>query len=111
MGNGPLPVHRLRADFERWLVERQCDRGVCFYSAKEWAEKGETMADGAALHLVIEASPLFSLVNTYWDDFPGGVETAQAALNDLNDFLESRGYFYELGYAWSMHLYPISDRA
>lgn len=101
---GPLPVERLRDDFGRWLADRHFDRGVKFYTQEQWAARGEQLCLDAAITVLIEESPLFALLNTYWEDFPGD---PQSALADLEDFLESRGYWYDLGFTWSLHLYPV----
>jgi hypothetical protein len=99
-----LPADRLRADVEVWLADHDHDpRRVRFYTPAEWAARGETMGDGATLHLNVEDSALCALVN-YPEDYPGDAEADE---QDFIDLLASRGYWYEIGFTWRLHFYPL----
>lgn len=92
-----LPIRVVRDRLWAYLLRRDILRGVYFYSPVEWKAKGEDMAVGASLHIVMDSSPLMGIANSLDED--------------LNGFLEAMGWYYELGFEWSMHLYPLSVHA
>ena len=71
--------------------------GTRVYTKKEWKEKGEQYGVTADLTLVIEGSPLYNCLNygePSWD-----------ASEQLRELASNNGYYYEQGYAWSVHFY------
>ena len=97
-----MTPERLRTELQAWITERNLGRGVRFYTSHEWFdEKGESIGRGAVLHAVIEESPLCAMLNHYSEDLPVGVKSTE---EELNEFLAERGFYWELGFVWSLHV-------
>lgn len=71
---------------------------VHFYSPKEWKDRGEQFGDGALASVTFEGE-LYDAINN--NEF--GTNIAEKIRSDL----EQHNLYYEQGYAWSMHIYPI----
>jgi hypothetical protein len=92
---GPAPAELLAQALDAYLRPNGFMYDARFWSPEEWAEKGETtMGEGAELHLTYEG-PLYTALN-----YGRGVEYAK-----ILEIANSHGYWFELGYAWSMHFY------
>lgn len=67
------------------------------YTKQEWRDRHEPYGNDAICTLVIDGSPLYDAFNygTY------GWKTAE----DFGDLCHSLGCWYELGFAWSVHIY------
>jgi hypothetical protein len=81
---------------EKWLKERELFRDTRVYTREEWRERGEPYGNGAVATIATEG-PLYAIMN--YGEAPRTLEL-------LIGFLEKMGLWYELGYAWSIHLYP-----
>lgn len=94
-------VEALRKDLDAWL---DADGGrlrgdARIYSAEEWADRGEPYGRTSALTLTIDGSPLYMALNhgePSWD-----------IMEELDAIANRHGYWWELGYAWSVHFYPL----
>lgn len=99
-----VPVEELQAKVAAYLREHEgFDRGTRFYSREEWQARGEEVAADAPLTLLIEESALSHILNWCED-----AELIGQTEEELSNLLEPLGYYYELGYTWTMHFYPIS---
>jgi hypothetical protein len=92
-----LGIERLRNAIDAWLSNNDM-RAVRWYTAKEWEAKGEEMCEGASLHAVMEESELSGLLGYCHD---------QELWNDFNDLVTVHGYWFELGFSWSVHFYEV----
>jgi len=94
------PIEIVKAELIEWIEKNELE--VChFYSRHEWeVVKGEDMAKGASLTINIESSPLYTMFN-YGQD--------SRLLEELTAILEKHGYYWELGFSWSLHFWKIID--
>lgn len=92
----PTNIQRLRVAIEEWLIRNELDTDTRFYKMNEWRERKEKHLNDAELILVFE-STLHTMLN-----FGGDTE-------EFDEFIESFGYYYEIGDSWNMGFYPIPD--
>lgn len=92
----PSNIQRLRAAIEEWLIRNDLDMDTGFISIEEWRSRNEDYLNNAELVLVFEGD-LYTMLNFGGDTF------------EFEDFIESFGYYYELGHSWNMGFYPIPD--
>jgi ubiquitin-protein ligase len=92
----------LKAIVEQYLRRRHLHHGATVYTPGEWEERGERYGEHSVLTITTEG-PLGELLN-YADG-----EGAQEELADWEAFMKSLGLWWELGYAWSVHLYPVGE--
>lgn len=71
---------------------------VYFYSPKEWTTRRQGVGENALATVTFEGE-LYDAIN--YDTF--GTNIAEKIRIDLL----AHGLYYELGYAWSMHIYQI----
>jgi hypothetical protein len=90
---------KLRTVVEEYIKRWDLSGYNRLYTPKEWLDRHEKIGLGADLTLVCEGE-FNHLLNGYVRDYRG-------ILGDLEDSLEKIGYWYELGYAWSVHFYKI----
>ncbi|HAX5242420.1 TPA: hypothetical protein JZG60_004707 [Escherichia coli] len=90
-------LERMKNAISEWAIKEGLWHDAQFYSNKEWNERGEKIHDDALLVLTIDSSGLYNLLN-------GGCDT-----EEFEDLVESFGFFYEMGYAWSIGFYPLED--
>jgi ubiquitin-protein ligase len=95
----PRGLEWKRRAIEQYLQSRELSHDSHVYTQEEWRARGEKYGNEAPLTITTEG-PLYALLNR------GDWETAADELADFNRFLESLGLYYELGYAWTVHLYP-----
>lgn len=95
MASNPIPIERTALDIGAWFFANGLT-DCRVWLPDEWAAKGETMGEAALLHLTFDNNLI--LIDPLMESEP---------LSDLRDLIESRGYFVELGYSWSGHLYPL----
>ena len=91
-------VAELQRKVQDWLNYREFTDDTMFWSRERWLARKENMCDDADLHLTTEGN-LYELVNGNDEDDLRG---------ELNKLLERLGYWWEHGYAWSIHFYPLS---
>lgn len=89
-------LNALKEALHEWLIRNELDGDISFYSKAEWAKRVEEYLNDADLILVFEGS-LYTLLN-----FGGDTD-------EFDDYVESFGFYYELGNAWNMGFYPIPD--
>lgn len=91
-----VPVDKLRDAVDRWLI-RNGFHPITWYTPEQWRTKGEDICIDADLHAVIDG------------DFAAVVDRAATdEFADLDDLFRSYGYWLERGFAWSIHLYPLT---
>jgi hypothetical protein len=93
----PTNIERLRGGIEEWLILNDLDTDTSFVSIDEWLERKEDELNDTELVLVFEGG-LYDLMN-----YGGDAEV----FLEFREYVESFGYFYELGNAWNMGFYPI----
>lgn len=96
------PTARLRDEFMEYL-RKSYDSvlDVRCYFPEEWRRRGERYGEGALLTATIEGHPLSRDLNGYSED-----KGARRRYEAFDRWCEERGYFWELGYSWSLHFYP-----
>lgn len=67
------------------------------YTKSEWRKRGEPYGNNAVCTLVIDGSPMYDVLNY------GG--SGWQISERFHDMLGELGYWYELGFAWSVHIY------
>ena len=90
----PTNIERLRVAVEEWLIRNHLDADTQFYEMSEWRSRNEEYLNEADLVLVFEGG-LYTQLNDGGDTF------------EFDEYVESFGYFYELGHSWNMGFYPI----
>ncbi len=93
---------KVKEEIEAYLKAKDLAFDSHVYLREEWRERDEKYGNDAVITITTEG-PLGRLLN--YGDWSG----AEEELEDWNRFLEERGLWWELGYAWSVHLYP-TDR-
>jgi len=85
---------KFRAFCKKHDVELGC---TSIYSKEEWNDRGEIYGLGADFTIASEDEFLSRIeYSSNWD-----------FQTNFHEFLESIGYWYEQGYHWSFHLYPL----
>jgi len=97
----PEQVQMLAAQIQQYLVQNKLDYDSGIYTQEQWRARGEQYGTDAVLTITTEG-PLYDVLN-----FHGGASTYREE-EKFRSFLEKLGYYYELGYAWSVHIYPIN---
>lgn len=73
---------------------------ACVLTQAEWMDRNEEYGHGAAATMVIDGSVLYQSFN-----FGEPPEEAE----ELTAIAEALGYFIEMGFAWSLHFYPVEQ--
>jgi hypothetical protein len=80
-----------------WLASHEYMKGDAkIYTTQEWRDRGEKYGRGAFCTLTLDGSPLYNMVN--YMEMPKLHE-------EFQEMLRKNGFYYDLGYAWSMHIY------
>ena len=90
-------LERMKQALKEWTIKESMFNDATFLTNKEWNERGEKLHNDALMVLVIDGSGLFSLLNHGHDT------------TELEDLVESFGFWYELGYSWSLGFYPTEN--
>ena len=90
---------RLKTAIMGWLRRKRLDHDARFYTAEEWAARGEEYGRGSVA-TITTGPDLHGVLNHYYEDSFELEEQFRAKLGSL-------GLYPELGYAWSVHLYPL----
>lgn len=85
---------RMRHAVNEWLITEGLLGDAKFYTGEEWRARGEQFHEEAVLVLVIDGSALHTILNYGGDT------------SEFDDLIESFGFWYELGYSWSVGFYP-----
>ncbi|EGT5675344.1 hypothetical protein AGJ34_20455 [Cronobacter dublinensis subsp. dublinensis] len=88
---------RMKHALTEWAIKEGLLDDAQFLSQKEWHDRNEDLHDDALMVMVIDGSGLYSLLNNGCD------------LTEFDDLIESFGFWYEQGYAWSVGFYPIEN--
>ncbi|HFF3789678.1 hypothetical protein [Enterobacter hormaechei] len=88
-------LERMKKAITEWAIKDSLLHDATFYSQAEWLSRGEDMHDDALLVLTIDSSGLYHLLNY-------GCDT-----EEFEDLVESFGFYYEMGYAWSLGFYAL----
>lgn len=103
----PLPLERVAVAVNEWLAARPehfCTEEIWgVFDGPQWREREEDYGNTATGTLLLnEAGVLRQLVNFDWL----GAD-ADALYAEFTDLLACHGYMHELGYSWTLHLYPL----
>jgi hypothetical protein len=72
------------------------------YSKTSWRERGEPYGNDASFSMTFEG-PLYEALNYgEWGGYKAG-----GAVDFLTETSRKYGFYYERGYAWSAHFYPL----
>lgn len=88
---------RMKHALTEWAIKEGMFDDATFLTQKEWNYREEKFHNDALMVLVIDGSGLFSLLNN-------GCDTTE-----FEDLVESFGFWYELGYSWSLGFYPTDN--
>lgn len=88
---------RLKNAVNKFLDSKSLRGDAKLYSKKEWNDRGEPYGKEAKLTLVIDGSPMYSALNYGEDGFK--------IQDEFDKLVKSCGYWYEQGFAWSVHFY------
>ncbi len=95
---------RIRVDIIGWLLRNEIPpEDVNFYTRSDWALRGEQYGRDSVLAATFEGSPLYHVLN----DTSNDRATSARLYEELCALLAAHGYYYELGYSWSLSLYPL----
>jgi hypothetical protein len=75
---------------------------VDFYDQAAWRARGEDVGRSAILTMTFEG-PVYRIMNYPNDKIEDKWQQA------IYDIIEDFGCMAELGYAWSMHIYPLEE--
>jgi hypothetical protein len=100
------PRHRAAVAPLKHAVQRYLKRkglngpDVHYYSKRAWQERGEPFGNDAPLSMTFEGG-LNHVLN-----YPE-TRAAQQVRTDLEDLAHAHGFWWEQGYAWSLHFYAL----
>jgi len=84
-----------------WIVKNDLHGDAQLYSADQWKARKERWGRDS-LFTIITEGPLYDLLNSYYSH-----PYADRLRRQLGQIMKKNGVYYELGFAWSMHFYPI----
>lgn len=91
----------------KWIIENSHA-----YTGDEWRARGEEMGNKAFLVITSEATDWIELLNgSMFDRDLSKAEHAEMVrrYEEWTRLIESLGYHFEVGFAWSVHFYPDRD--
>ena len=80
-----------------------------FHTQHEWdVERGETIGSGAICTITSEGE-LYQLLNAYQTPTKTDMyfDKGKRGIDKFNDLCAKYGFWFEPGFAWSYHFYPI----
>lgn len=83
---------------ERWSLKGDNH----FYSPKEWSARGEEIGVYADLTLTCEGE-FNHTINGYMSD-------SRHLIDDFNRTVNNAGFWWEFGFAWSLHFYRMEGK-
>lgn len=102
-GRESILFERLKLAITSWLLRNELFvEGIAFYTRTEWALRGEPYGRNSVLAMTFEGSALYQILN----DSLGDRGLSARVEDDFRRMLSGLGYYFELGYAWSLSLYP-----
>lgn len=94
---------RLKLAITSWLLHNKFFvEEIHFFTRTEWALRGEPYGRNSVLAMTFEGSALYHVLN----DTLGDRSLSARIEDDFRRMLAGLGYYFELGYAWSLSLYP-----
>jgi hypothetical protein len=98
-----LALSACRIAMERYLRQQELwSRDCHWYSQRTWRARGEQYGREGLATLTFEGSPLYRVLNMPWE-----LREGFALGERLRQIAEEHGFWYELGYSWSLSLYEI----
>lgn len=97
----PEAALKLRDALEAYWRSKDLWYDAKWYTPAEWEARGERYGAGAHLHLTFEG-PLYR-------EFNDGGPKWEVREHTI-DIEQEHDYWHELGFAWSMHFYPVEKR-
>ena len=94
---------RLKLAITSWLLHNQFFTDeIRFFTRAEWTLRRETVCRNSVLAMTFEGSVLYHILNDTFSD-----HALSARLEDeFHRMLAEHGFYYQLGYAWCLGLYP-----
>jgi hypothetical protein len=93
-------------ELQRWLEARKLTSGLAIYTQWDWKllepvyGRGVGIGVNAPVTITAEGNALMYAL-ALGDD--------AKLVAEFSKFIEERGYFWEGGYSWTAHLYPIEQ--
>jgi len=97
---------KLKAQTKRLLADLDLDHDAFVYTRDEWRARGEPYGNDAVVTVAAEG-PMYHLFNGGPPRDELGRAAWQAQIDTFNAWLERYRLFYEQGFAWSFHFYPL----
>lgn len=98
----PLPtpemlanLGRMREAVEEYMIKEGLVGDASFCEISKWTARGEPYLNDSLLVLLIDGSPLHTIMNYGGDQ------------NEFDDLVASFGFYGELGYSWCLGFYPL----
>lgn len=88
-----------------WLRRKKVLNDLAIYTQWDWRvrEGQDAIGAGAPITITAEGNELMYGLNY------GETKFQRKLVDEFTAFVEERGYYWELGYSWSCHLYPITQ--
>lgn len=98
-----VTFERLKLAITAWLLRNQfLTDDIRFFTRSEWTLRRESVCRNSVLVMTFEGSVLYHILNDTFAD-----RAMSARLEDeFRRLLEELGYYFELGFAWCLGLYP-----
>lgn len=98
-----VTFERLKLGITAWLLRNQfLTDDIRFFTRSEWTLRRESVCLNSVLVMTFEGSVLYHILNDTFAD-----RAMSARLEDeFRRMLEELGYYFELGFAWCLGLYP-----
>lgn len=102
----PIDIKRNRAykilkDFMNSHKDLKGDAFVCTHD--EWLSRGEPYGQDSLATMAMDGSSFYNVFNGYTQSY----SMAQAVIEKLTAELDKADFYYELGFAWTLHIYEI----
>lgn len=99
----PIDIKRNRAykilkDFMNSHKDLKGDAFVCTHD--EWLSRGEPYGRDSLATMAMDGSSFYNVFNGY-----ANRDQSEAVITKLTTELNKAGFHYELGFAWSLHIY------
>jgi hypothetical protein len=89
-------VFDLVDELKAFLKKKRLDTDVAYYTSEEWCRRCENVGNAAIFSMTMEGG-LNHLLNGHVRDMK--------TLEQFQKIIKDAGYYYELGYSWSLHFY------
>lgn len=86
---------RMREAVEEYMIKEGLVGDASFCEISTWVAREEPFLNDALLILLIDGSPLHTILNYGGDQ------------DEFDDLIASFGFYYELGFAWCLGFYPL----